>query len=131
MIGRPIILRGPSQKLYAKKLVDVAKENSVVTIRPPSRTSEQNAAMWAKLEDIRRAKPEGRNYSLEAWKCVFLSALGQEYEWVPGLNDEPVPVGFHSSELSASQMHDLLTMITEYGDRMGVRWREPKRRERA
>ncbi|WP_353143308.1 recombination protein NinB [Paracoccus sp. (in: a-proteobacteria)] len=51
------------------------------------RTISQNAKMWACLTDIALAKPEGRAMSPEAWKSAFMSALGYEIIWQPGIDN--------------------------------------------
>lgn len=122
MIGQTIILRGPSQCAQAKRLIDLAPRDAVVNIREATRNADQNAKMWAMLSDISRVKPDGRKHTPEVWKALFMHALGYETRFEMGLNGEPFPVGFRSSRLSVSQMADLITFISEYGDRHSVRW---------
>lgn len=118
-----VILRWPQQRDLAKSLIDRAPQDAVVTIKEGTRTLDQNAKLWAMLSDIARHKPEGRVMTAESWKAAFMSALGHEILWQPGIdNGPPFPAGFRSSRLSKSQMADLITFISEYGDRHGVRW---------
>lgn len=104
-------------------------EGFEVIIREPKRTLDQNARMWAMLSDIAKAAPEGRKWSPETWKAAFMQSLGHEVVWVHGLNNDPLPIGFRSSRLNKRQMADLITCISEYGDRHGVRWSEPARED--
>lgn len=122
MIGRPVILRGPVQREYGKRLIDAAPVDAVLTIKEGTRTLDQNAKMWAMLSDISAAKPEGRKHTPEVWKCLFMSACGHAVQFEIGLDDKPFPVGFRTSRLSKRQMADLITFIAEYGDRHGVKW---------
>ena len=122
MIGRPVILRGPVQREYGKRLIDAAPVDAVMTIKEGTRTLDQNAKMWAMLSDISAAKPEGRMHTPEVWKCLFMSACGHAVQFEIGLDDKPFPVGFRTSRLSKHQMADLITFIAEYGDRHGVKW---------
>lgn len=122
MIGRPVILRGPVQREYGKRLIDAAPADAVMTIKEGTRTLDQNAKMWAMLSDISAAKPEGRMHTPEVWKCLFMSACGHAVQFEIGLDDKPFPVGFRTSRLSKHQMADLITFIAEYGDRHGVKW---------
>lgn len=122
MSGQTIILAGPSQRAFAKSLIDRAPKDAVVNVREAKRTLDQNAKMWAMLSDISRAAPEGRMWTTDVWKAAFMHALGHEINWQPGLNNQPFPVGFRTSRLSKEQMGDLITMIQEYGDRHGVQW---------
>ena len=122
MIGRPVILRGPVQREYGKRLIDAAPVDAVMTIKEGTRTLDQNAKMWAMLSDISAAKPEGRMHTPEVWKCLFMSACGHAVQFEIGLDDKPFPVGFRTSRLSKHQMAELITFIAEYGDRHGVKW---------
>ena len=118
-----IILRGEAQRDLARRLIAAAPADAVVTIRPASRNLDQNAALWAMLSDVSRAKPEGRKWTPETWKAAFMHALGHQVQFAEGLDGSgPFPLGFRSSRLSQAQMSDLLTTIAEYGDRHGVRW---------
>ena len=51
-MGQTVILRGPSQRSFAKQLIDRAPTDTVVTIREATRTNDQNAKMWAMLSDV-------------------------------------------------------------------------------
>lgn len=122
-MAQTVILRGDIQRAFAKKLVDAAPRDAVITIRDATRSTDQNAKMWAMLSDISRAKPEGRRWVPETWKAAFMHALGHQVQFCEGLDDAgPFPLGFRSSKLSVRQMADLITTIQEYGDRHGVAW---------
>lgn len=119
-----VILAGPSQRAYAHELIDRADDGSVVSFRPPRRSTEQNAMLWALLTDVSDAQPEGRQWPPETWKCAFMHALGHQVRFVDGLDGSgPFPIGFRSSRLTKAQMGDLITAIIKYGDEQGVRWR--------
>jgi hypothetical protein len=125
MKGQPVHLIGPQQRDLAKRLIDVAPDNAIVTIREASRSLDQNALMWVLLGDISRAKPDGRRWTPEVWKCAFMQSLGHQVQFCEGLDDSgPFPIGFRSSRLTVRQMADLITVIQEYGDRHGIRWTE-------
>lgn len=120
-MSQTVILHGPSQRSFAKSLLDRAPTDAVVTIRQATRSTDQNAKMWAMLSDISRAKPEGRRWTPETWKAAFMHCLGHQVQFCEGLDGSgPFPLGFRSSRLSVSQMADLITCIQEYGDRHGV-----------
>ena len=126
--GQTVILRGDTQRVFAKSLIDSAPVDAVVTIKEGTRTKDQNAKMWAMLSDVSRAKPEGRTWSTDVWKAAFMHALGHEIMWQPGLDGRtPFPAGFRSSRLTKSQMSDLIEIIYEYGSRHGVIWTEKLR----
>lgn len=121
-----IILHGKSQRELAKQLIDRAPQDAVVRVSEPTRNLDQNARMWAMLSDVSRAKPEGRHWTPETWKAAFMHSLGHQVQFCEGLdNSGPFPLGFRSSRLSVRQMADLITVISEYGDRHGVLWTDP------
>lgn len=125
MAGQTVILRGDPQRRFAKGLIDAAPTDAVVTVREATRNNDQNAKMWAMLSDVARAKPEGRHWTTDTWKAAFLHSLGHQCQFAEGLDGSgPFPVGFRSSRLTVRQMADLITVITEYGDRHGVQWSE-------
>ena len=119
------ILRDAAIKRNALQAVAAAGDDYVVTIAKPTRSNQQNARMWAQLADIANARPEGRQWTPETWKCAFLHSLGHQVRFAEGLDGSgPFPIGFHSSTLTVGQMADLITVISEYGDRHGVEWSE-------
>lgn len=121
-----IILAGSSQRTFAKTCIEQAPPMSVLTIKDPKRSSDQNAKMWALITDIARAKPEGRQWPPETWKAAFMHALGHECLFAMGLDNKgPFPLGFRSSRMTVAQMSDLITYIQDYGDRHGVKWSNP------
>ena len=123
-MSQTVILRGGSQRMLAKALIDKAPVDAVVTVKEATRNLEQNARCWAMLSDISRAKPEGRTMTAELWKCVFMQACGHEVQFLNGLDGLPFPAGFRSSRLSVRQMADLITFVAAYGDQNGVKWSE-------
>jgi hypothetical protein len=120
--GQTVILRGPSQRDHAKKLVDLAPADAVVNIREATRTSAQNDKMWAMLSDISRAKPEGRNLPSDRWKCLFMDQVGHKPVWEPGLDGGVVNVGYKSSRLTVAEMSEMIEAIYAYGAQHGVAW---------
>ena len=132
MTGQTVILRGPPQRLLAHKMVDTALTDYVVTVRPPKRSLDQNARMWAMLADIaKQCELDGRKFIREDWKCIFMRACGWDVMFLPGLSDgRPFPAGFKSSKMTVRQMADLITFIIAYGDERGVEWSEPHPDER-
>lgn len=118
-----VILHGDRQRRIAAEIIAMAPKGAVVTVKAASRTLDQNALLWAVLSDISRAKPEGRRWTPETWKCAFMHTLGHQVQFCEGLDDSgPFPLGFRSSRLTVGQMADLLTVALEYGDRHGVAW---------
>lgn len=127
MSGHTIILRGLDQRAFAKRIIDLAPLDTVVTIKKMTRTTEQNARMWAMLTDVAKAQPDGRAMTPDMWKAAFMNALGHQVLFLEGLDGQPFPYGFRSSHLTKSQMSDLMEFMSAWGAERGVRWSEPAR----
>lgn len=118
------------QRAYAHQLIDAAPDYAIVTVAGGDRTLEQNDKMWAMLTDVALARPEGRKWTTETWKCAFMHSLGHEVQFAEGLdNSGPFPLGFKSSKLNKKQMSDLIEVIYEYGSRHNVEWSEKAEHE--
>lgn len=115
-----VVIDSQYRRDLAHKLVAAAPVGAVMTISPAKRTTDQNARFWAMLSDISRAKPEGRVHTPEAWKALFMHALGHSVRFEMGLNGEPFPVGFRSSQLTKSQMSDLMEFMSSWAAERGV-----------
>ena len=122
------------------------RPGSRVEVKGPKRTNDQNAVMWCMLGDIAEQVPWPRRdpatgetmpmlLDTEDWKLNFLDALRRHYDderqlldLVPNIDGTGfVNIGqTHSSDLSGEEMHDLLTIISAFGDQHGVEWSEPK-----
>lgn len=130
-MAQTCILRGQSQREFAKTMIDRAPDNAVVTIKEATRTVDQNSRLWAMISDVSRAKPEGRMHTPEVWKCLFMNSCGHAVQFELGLDGKPFPVGFRSSRLNKAQMSDLMEFVSEYGARHGVVWTDPTYGEQA
>lgn len=126
-----IILHGPSQRAFAKQMIDRAPADAVLSVREAKRSLDQNSKLWALLSDVSRSKPAGRRHTPEVWKTLFMHACGHAVQFEMGLNGQPFPSGFSSSKLTKSQMADLITFIIQWGDENGVVWTEPEAQARA
>lgn len=125
MTGQTIILAGKPQRELAKRLVDQAPPNAVLNVREATRTLDQNAKMHAMLSDIARARPQGRVYPTEVWKCLFMDECGFKPKWVPSLNgDGVVNTGYRSSRLGKAQMSDMIEAMYAFGAENDVKWSE-------
>lgn len=130
-MAQTVLLIGPSQRAFAKSLIDKAPAGAVLSIRESKRTNDQNALMWCLLSDISRSMPDGRRHTPEVWKELMMHACGHAVQFEMGLNGQPFPVGFRSSKLTKSQMADLITFIQQYGDEKGVVWTGPEEEGKA
>lgn len=115
-----------SDRRTAHNLIERAPMGSVLKVSPPVRSSDQNAKLWAMLSDISRAKPQGRDYPPEIWKCLFMASVGHQVRWEPALDGNGVVnAGYRSSRLTKDQFSDLIEAIHAYAAEHGVELREP------
>jgi hypothetical protein len=127
MTGHTIILGGAASRARAKRLIDAAPMNAVCKVKKEVRTVPQNEKMWSMLTDLAMAKPEGRSWTPETWKCAFMHALGHQILFCEGLDDSgPFPLGFRSSKMTKAQMSDMIEYMYEYGTRNGVQFHETR-----
>lgn len=102
-----------------------APEGHVVTIKPPTRSLEQNAALWSFLNDIaQQVVWHGRKLDAESWKNIFSSSLRKQ-DVVPNLDGTGfVVMGVSTSKMSKSEMSELLELIQCFGAERNVKWSE-------
>jgi hypothetical protein len=125
-VAQTVIIRGQSQRDLAKRLIDAAPIDAIVSVKEATRNEDQNALMWVLLSDISRAKPNGRRHTPDMWKALMMKACGHHVQFLEGLDGEPFPIGFRSSRLTVKQMADLITFILSYGDENGVAWSQQR-----
>jgi hypothetical protein len=126
-MAQTVILRGQSQRDFAKAMIDRAPVDAVVKIAAAKRTLDQNAKLWAMLSDISRAKPLGRVATPETWKALVMHACGFAVQFEMGLNGQPFPTGFRSSEMTKDQMSMLIEWLYQFGAENGVAWSDDMR----
>jgi hypothetical protein len=132
MIGQTVRLVGPTQKTFAKRLIDAAPDGAILNIREGTRTIDQNSLLWVLLSEIARAKPQGRVLSTDVWKSLFMAACGHQVRFEPSLDGNGVvPMGFRSSRLTKAEMSDLIECIYAYGAEHNVPLSDTDEREAA
>jgi hypothetical protein len=104
--------------------VEEAPEGWVVTISPPKRSLEQNAALWARLGEIaEQVEWHGQHLTSAEWKDVFSAALKKQ-KAVPGIDGGFVILGSSTSRMSKAELSDLLELIASFGAERGVEFSE-------
>ena len=120
-----LVLTGVDARKRARGWITTAPRNTVVTFKKPGRTTPQNDRMWAMLTDVaRQTDHNGRKYTPDQWKCLFMHACGHEVAFMEGLNGEPFPAGFRSSKLTKEQMSDLIEFMFSWAAEHDVQWTE-------
>lgn len=104
-----------------------AGNEMLVTVKPKTRSTEQNARLWAMLADIsKQVDWYGRKLSSEDWKHVFTASL-KKLEVVPNLDGTGfVALGMSTSRMTVAEMCDLQTLMEAFGAEKGVRFTEPQ-----
>ncbi|MFN6251704.1 MAG: recombination protein NinB [Acetobacteraceae bacterium] len=91
-----------------------APENYVVTIKPPTRSLDQNAALWALLTEFSERLEWPVNGAMvrmtpEEWKDVLTAAFRQETARLAmGLNGGVVMLGSRTSKMDKRTFSELL-----------------------
>ncbi|WP_342711544.1 recombination protein NinB [Bradyrhizobium sp. B124] len=133
MTGRALLVL--SSRAIREKAIDWIMRlppGTRVEFKEPQRTLEQNDRMWAMLTDIaRQCTLNGRRWSTDQWKVIFLHELGREAQFIPSLTGSFIPYGQSSSDLGVKEMSDLIESMFAYGAENGVRWSDPKLQENA
>ena len=115
-----------------------AQQEIEVEIRPPRRTLDANAAMWATLSDIARQVDWTHSESgqlthgkmtSDSWKAVLTAAFEKEIRTAAGVNSDgyednkhAVMLGARSSQYSRAKMGDFIAFVHWFGAQQGVRW---------
>ena len=100
----------------------MAGHRMVLEIKPATRSLEQNARLWAMLDEISdQIDWYGRKLTAEEWKHVFTAALKKQ-DVVPGLDGGFVVLGISTSKMTKAEMSDLQTLMEAFGAEKGVRF---------
>jgi len=92
------------------------------SVKPQTRSLEQNARLWAMLTDIsEQVEWYGRKLTPENWKHVFTAALKKQ-DVVPGLDGGFVVLGQSTSKMTKSEMAELQTLMEAFGADKGVKF---------
>jgi len=69
----------------------------------------------------RQVEHFGQKRTVNSWKYLFMDALSRELEILPNLDGNGfVSIGRSTSDLSTSQMSDLIELIFKHGAEHGV-----------
>lgn len=100
-----------------------------VEFKRKKRTLPQNERFWAMLTDVADQREHGgRKYTADAWKIIFMAAIGCEVQFIPSLDGKGVvPWGQSSADLSKEEMSDLIDFIACWGAQNGVIFQDEKR----
>lgn len=94
----------------------------VVTIQERTRTLDQNARLWAMLNDIsEQVVWHGLTLSSEDWKHIFTASLKGQRS-APGIEGGFVVLGQSTSRMTVGEMRDLIELIQAFGAEHNVKF---------
>jgi hypothetical protein len=134
MTTRTITLRNPQQghKDIASlwcwiKAMLTAGHELVLTVKPATRSTEQNRRLWALLTEVsQQVEWYGKRLTPEDWKHVFTASL-RKLDVVPNLDGTGfVALGMSTSRMTVAEMGDLMTLIEAFGAQRGVRFADER-----
>ena len=105
---------------WAKSMM-AAGHKLTLEIKPETRSTEQNAVLWARLTDIAdQVNWYGKKLSPQDWKHIFSSSL-RKLEVVPNLDGTGfVALGLSTSKMTKGEMQELNELILAFGAQNGV-----------
>lgn len=122
---RTIRLVAASRKA-AIEAVTNAPDGWFLDLRPPKRSLEQNAKMWAMLSDVAsQVIWYGLKLTAEDWKDVLSASLRKEMRTVPNVDGNGLVVlGMRTSQMSMRELGELIELIYAFGASREVKWSE-------
>ena len=100
--------------------VQQAPDGHIVTIKPPTRSGEQNAMLHALLTEIAARVPwAGKPRDVETWKrlltAAWLRARGDAVEFLPALDGHGVDIVFRrTSTLTRAECSELVDFVNAW-----------------
>lgn len=122
-----LVLYTPEDRRRAHKYIDSAPVGTRAEFKAIKRSLPQNDLMWAMLTDVSaQAKHNGRQYTPDQWKVIFMHAAGKEVQFIPSLDGSTfIPWGQSSSDLSREEMTALIDFMDSWGAQNGVKFHGP------
>lgn len=121
-----IVINSKSDRDRAVKWIGQAAVGTRVEFKQAKRSDEQNSKLWAMLTEVATQCPwHGVKLAADDWKFVFVDALKRELRVVPNIDGTGfVNLGRSSSDLSKSEMSDLIELIHAFGAEHGVHFKD-------
>lgn len=117
---RLFVLAHPQARANAIVAVKQAPDGYRVEVKPPTRTLDQNARMWAMLTELsRQVEWHGQHLTAENWKDMCTAALKRQ-QVVPGIDGGFVVLGTSTRRMTKGEMAELIEFITAFGVQHGV-----------
>jgi len=122
-VKQTFILIHNTARLRALDAVKHAQDGFVVTVGERTRSSDQNALLWALLGDVsKQVVWHGNKLSPENWKDVFSASLKKQ-KVVPNLDgDGFVVCGQSTSKMGKREFSELCELIYAFGAQHEVKF---------
>ena len=123
MTRATLILASNAVRDRAHNWIDRVPVGTRIEFKAPRRSVDQNALLWSLLTDIAtQVVWYGQKLSAEDWKDVLTASL-RKARVVPGIDPGTfVPLGMRTSDMSKSEVIDLLDVIYAFGAQQGVKF---------
>jgi hypothetical protein len=121
-----ITIQSQADRERATRWVMAAPAGMRVEFKQAKRSDEQNAKLWAMLSEVAAQCPwHGVKLTADDWKFVFIDALKRELRTVPNIDGNGfVNLGRSSSDLSKSEMSDLIELIIMFGAQHDIKFKD-------
>lgn len=122
-----VIINTPADRERVARWARETGYGTVVLFKKKSRSTEQNAKMWAMLSEVsEQVEWYGNKLSPEDWKTMFTASL-RKANVLPGIDaGTVVPLGLSTSAMTIEEMKDLIELIYAFGAERGVIFADPQ-----
>jgi hypothetical protein len=118
------VLSHPEARRRAMACVADAPEGYTVTVKPATRSGEQNAKLWALLGELAaQVNWHGQRLTDAEWKDVLTAGLKRQ-KVVPGIDGGFVVLGSSTSRMTKPELSELIELIYAFGAQQGVVFNE-------
>ena len=113
-------------RLNALEAVKNAPDGWMVQVKEKTRSIEQNALLWSRLEQVsKQVDWYGEKLTSEDWKHVFSASLKKQ-KAVRGIDGGFVVLGQSTSKMTKAEMADLLTLMEAFAAERGVNFKDER-----
>lgn len=120
------VLSHSAARKNAAEAVLNAPEGHIVTIKAATRSLDQNALLWAVLNDLsKQVDWYGEKLSSEDWKTMLTASLKKQTTR-PGIDGGFVVMGTSTSKMTIAEMTELIELAYAFGADKGIAWTSAK-----
>jgi hypothetical protein len=122
-----VIINTPADRERVARWARETGYGTVVLFKKKSRSTEQNAKMWAMLSEVsEQVEWYGNKLTPEDWKTMFTASL-RKANVMPGIDaGTVVPLGLSTSAMTIEEMTNLIELIYAFGAERDVVFADPQ-----